>query len=87
MKFAAFVLADAKIVGKDKALVQSMPFDEQDLCASNTTFLFENMPTIINQRVILKEDSAIDEVPQARQIADNAVPGKPIILFHAALAG
>ena len=56
MKFAAFVLADAKIVGKDKALVQSMPFDEQDLCASNTTFLFENMPTIINQRVILKED-------------------------------
>ena len=56
MKFAAFVLVEAKIVGKDKALVQSMPFDEQELCAINTTFLFENMPTIINQRVILKED-------------------------------
>lgn len=87
MKFAAFVLAEAKIVGKDKALVQSMPFDEQELCAINTTFLFENMPTIINQRVILKEDQAIDEVPNGRQLADNAVPGKPVILFHAALAG
>ena len=87
MKFAAFVLAEAKIVGKDKALVQSMPFDEQELCAINTTFLFENMPTITNQRVILKEDQAIDEVPNGRQLADNAVPGKPVILFHAALAG
>ena len=87
MKFAAFVLAEAKVVGKDKALVQSMPFDEQDICASNTTFLFENMPNIINQRVILKEDAAIDEIPQARQMADNAVPGKPAIIFHAALAG
>ena len=87
MKFAAFVLAEAKIVGKDKALIQSMPFDEQDLCASNTTFLFENMPSIINQRVILKEDQAIDEIPQGRQVADNAVPGKPIILFHSAIPG
>lgn len=82
MKFAAFVIKEASEVGKEEALMQSMPFDERELLSTNNTFLFENMSTIKNISAVPKEDASIDAVAGARQIADNAVPGKPTIFFY-----
>ena len=82
MSFAAFVIKEAGEVGKEAALMQSMPFDELEVLQSNNPFLFENMASIKNIRVVAKEDAAIDAVPNARAIADNAVPGKPAIIFY-----
>jgi len=82
MKFAAFVIKEAAEVGKEAALMQSMPFDERELLQSNNAFLFENMGTIKNISAVPKEDASIDAVPGARQIADGAVPGKPTICFY-----
>jgi len=59
-----------------------MPFSEKDLTESNQTFLFENMFQIKNISVVMKDDASIDAIEGARMVADNAVPGKPTIIFH-----
>ena len=82
MKFAAFVVKEATEVGKEQALMASSPFDEAELINSNQPFLFDNMAQITNNAVILKEDASIDSVPNARAVADGAVPGKPSIIFY-----
>ena len=46
MKFCAFILEEAKNVGKDQALQLKMPFNENAVLLENQTFLFENMPAI-----------------------------------------
>jgi len=82
MKFAAHVLKEASEVGKESALLLSMPFEELELIQSNQPFLFENMAAIKNVSVVSKESESIDAVTGARMVADNAVPGKPSIIFH-----
>lgn len=82
MKFAAFVIKEATEVGKEQALMVSSPFNEQELISSNKNFLFENMNTVTNIQILLKEDSKLDSVPNAKLVADNAVPGKPSIIFY-----
>lgn len=59
-----------------------MPFSEKDLTESNQTFLFENMFQIKNISVVMKDDASVDAIEGARMVADNAVPGKPSIIFH-----
>ena len=81
MKFAAFVISEAGDIGKDEALQLSSPFDERELIDANRAFLFENMNQIKNISVVPKEDPSIDAVQNARQVADNATPGKPAIIF------
>lgn len=46
MKFGAFVLDKIKEVGKDAALSESLPFNEEQVLTENSNFLFENMPNI-----------------------------------------
>lgn len=82
MKFAAFVLDKVPEMGKESALQLSSSFDESELIETNKAFIFENMPTVKNIKITLKSDAAIDEIPMARQVADNAVPGKPSIIFY-----
>ena len=82
MKFAAFVLEKVPESGKESALQLSSSFDEKELIEENQSFIFENMPTVKNIKIVLKTDASIDEVATARQIADSAVPGKPSIIFH-----
>ena len=82
MSFAAFVIKEAAEVGKETALMQSMPFEELEVLQSNQAFLFENMGTIKNVRVVTKEDASINDVPNGKQLAENAVPGKPAIIFY-----
>jgi len=40
------------------------------------------MFSITGKTVVAKEDASIDEIAGARMVADNAVPGKPAIIFH-----
>ena len=82
MKFAAFIVKEALEIGKDTALMQSMPFEEKQVIETNQAYLFEGMQNIKNVQVLLKEDEAVDAVPNARMMADNAVPGKPSIMFY-----
>lgn len=82
MKFAAFVVKEATEVGKEQALMATCPFDEAELISSNQPFLFDNMATVTNKRFIVKEDASIDEVTNGRAVADNALPGKPTIIFY-----
>ena len=82
MKFAAFVVKAATEVGKDQALMVSSPFDESELINSNRNFLFENMSTVTNIQILMKEDAKLDSVPNARAVAHNAVPGDPKIIFY-----
>lgn len=48
----------------------------------NKTFLFENMSTVTNIQVLLKEDSKLDSIPNGKVVAEGAVPGKPAIIFY-----
>ena len=78
-KFAAFVVKDAQTVGKDVALEIKTPFDELQLLDQNRVFVFENMPTIKNFK-ILKSDDA-EEVQNSAGPREQAVPGKPSMMF------
>ncbi len=82
MKFAAHIVKEATEIGKDNALMQTMPFEEQAVIDANKAYLFEGMQNIKNIQVVLKENEAVDAVPNARMMADTAVPGKPSIIFH-----
>jgi leucyl-tRNA synthetase len=46
MKFAPFVINEAKKVGAEAAFALSMPFEEVEVMEQSKEFLFENMPTI-----------------------------------------
>jgi len=82
MKFAAFVLEEAAIVGPEKALQLKVPFDEVELIEDNKNFLFEGMLTIQNIKVILNSDEeTINGIEGAAAIASSATPGKPIAMF------
>ena len=80
-KFAAFVIKEASEAGKEQALMVSSPFDETALINENRNFLFENMSTVTNIQVILKEDSKLDSIPNGKIVAEGATPGKPAIIF------
>ena len=58
------------------------PFDESALINENRNFLFENMSTVTNIQVILKEDSKLDSIPNGKIVAEGATPGKPAIIFY-----
>ena len=79
MKFAKFVINDAKVVGKENALQISMPFDEIELIDKNRDFVFENMNTLENIQI----KNAADEVEQesSKQTRDSSLPGKPTAYF------
>lgn len=82
MKFAAFVLEEAKTLGKDMALQLKVPFEEVNVLSSNQVFLFENMPTIKTIKVMLNVDPAADtNYPDTKQVREAAVPGKPVAHF------
>ena len=48
MKFAAFIVKEALEIGKDTALMQSMPFEEKQVIETNQAYLFEGMQNIKN---------------------------------------
>ena len=82
MKFAAFVLKEADTVGKDKALMLAVPFDEVEMLKGNLHFLFENMPGVKVMEVVLGTDeNAIKAITNSKAVAENAVPGKPTMIF------
>lgn len=56
LKFCAFIVEEAKTVGKEQALQLSLPFNEIDALSNNKVFLFENMPTIKTQNVVNAAD-------------------------------
>lgn len=53
MKFVAFQLNIAKTEGKEAALRLEASFDEQECIESNRAFLFENMPSIKDIKVMV----------------------------------
>jgi len=82
MKFAAFVLEEGKNVGKEQALQLKVPFDELSVIEHNKVFLFENMPTIKNIKVMLNVDPAAEATyPESKLTREAAVPGKPVAHF------
>lgn len=82
MKFAAFVLDEVAIVGPAKGLQLGVPFDEGDLLEQNKSFLFENMNSIENIKIILNtEEEIIAGIDGAAAIASTATPGKPVTMF------
>ena len=48
MKFAAFIVKEATEIGKDTALMQTMPFEEKAIIETNKAYLFEGMQNIKN---------------------------------------
>jgi hypothetical protein len=81
MGFASFVLKEAEVIGK-KALMLEVPFDETVVLNENLHFIFENMPTVKVMKVVLSTDeAAIAETTNAKNVAANAVPGKPAMIF------
>ena len=82
MKFCAFIVEEAKNVGKDQALQLKMPFNENAVLLENQTFLLENMPTIKTIQVLVANDPANDTAyPDSKQVRESAVPGKPVAHF------
>jgi hypothetical protein len=62
MKFAAHVVKEASVVGKDSALELKTPFNEIELLEKNRDFIFENMPGLKNVRILsaASEDDGIE---------------------------
>ena len=60
----------------------SSPFDESELINNNRNYLFENMSTVTNIQVVLKEDDKLDSIPNGKLVAEGATPGKPAIIFY-----
>ncbi len=56
MKFAAFVIKEVEVLGRDAALELKTPFEEKELIESNRSFLFENMPGLKNVNVYTSVD-------------------------------
>ena len=81
LKFAAFVAEQAKTVGRQQALQLSMPFEEAEVLEKNKPFIFENMKTIKSIRFMEKNEEELATIDGAKQVSENAVPGKPAIMF------
>ena len=77
MKFAAFVVQDAKVLGKDAALATKTPFDEKELIEHHRPYIFENFP--VPKRSIHMQAEEVD-APNSEAIRAGAVPGKPAIM-------
>jgi hypothetical protein len=80
VKFAAFVVKEAETVGKDAALEIKTPFDEREVLDNNRDFVFENIPTVKEFRVLEATDAT--EVEGSTNARDAAVPGKPSAFFY-----
>ena len=81
MKFAAFVVKEATVSGKDSALELKTPFNEIDILESNKDFIFENMPGLKGVR-ILSAASEDDGIDGAKAQKEAALPSKPAIFFY-----
>ena len=82
MKFAPFVLNEAKKVGAETAFALQMSFNEVETMKESKEFLFENMATITNVAIMKVSDEQAAAVPDSANAIAAAVPGKPQILFH-----
>jgi leucyl-tRNA synthetase len=82
MKFAAFVVKEAQVVGKEAALELTTPFNEMELLEGTRDFVFENMPGLKNVRILSaqKDDDGLEGAAKASKEA--ALPGKPAIFFY-----
>jgi hypothetical protein len=82
MKFAAFVVKEATVVGKDSALELKTPFNEIEILESNKDFIFENMPGLKGIKILSATSAADDEgVEGAKSQKEAALPSKPSIFF------
>jgi hypothetical protein len=81
MKFAAFVIKEATVVGKESALELKSPFSEIDLLEGNRDFIFENMPGL-KQVKILSATAEDDGIEGAKGSKESALPSKPSIFFY-----
>jgi hypothetical protein len=82
MKFAPFVLNEAKKVGPEAAFALLMPFEEFEVMEQSKDFLFENMPTIQNIVLIKVSDEGAAAIPEGANSIAAAVPGKPQAHFY-----
>lgn len=83
MKFAAFVVKEATVVGKDSALETKTPFNELEILEANRDFIFENMPGLKGVKILSAGASdEEDGLAGAKQIKENALPSKPSIFFY-----
>ena len=80
MKFAAFVVKEATVSGKESALELKTPFDENELLEGNRDFIFENMHGLKNVRV-LSATNQDDGIEGATASKEAALPSKPSIFF------
>ena len=80
MKFAAFVVKEATVSGKDSALELKTPFNESEILESNKDFIFENMPGLKNVKV-LPVSAEDDGIEGAKALKEAALPSKPTIFF------
>ena len=81
MKFAAFVVKEATVVGKESALEVKTPFNEIEILESNKDFIFENMPGLKGVR-ILSATAEDDGIEGAKSQKEAALPSKPAIFFY-----
>jgi leucyl-tRNA synthetase len=81
MKKVTFLLEEAAKFGKDEALELKTPFDEINILAENKDFIFENLHSITDIKIVRSDDSSID-VEGIQNSKDAASPGKPAIFFY-----
>ena len=80
IKFAAFIVKEAETVGKAAALEVKTPFDERELLMNNREFIFENMPTIKNFKILTTAEEP--ELENSKNSKEAALPGKPSAFFY-----
>lgn len=82
MKFAAFVIDQAKENGPEVAFAVQMPFDQEHALREGQDFLFENMPSITAVEVFNVDSPEAAAVPEGSNALGNAEPGKPSVHFY-----
>lgn len=81
MKNAAFMIGEAKQVGKEEALELSIPFDEIEIMKQNMKFMFEELK--MEEITFRTSEESIDDLaPTAKNARDGAMPGKPTAFFY-----
>lgn len=79
LKFAAHIVKEAETIGKEAALEIQTPFNEIEVLESNRDFIFENMPTLKEIKIIRSDDPT--EIEGSKNAREQALPGKPASYF------
>lgn len=79
MKFASFIIGEAKTLGKDEALASTVAYDEKFYIESFKELMFEDMGM---EKIEVFEVNDPCEIEGVKGPKEGAMPGRPTTHFY-----